>query len=95
MQKRLISNYSQKTQYYATSKLCNSIALSPTHYVFIYTLAGLADHINLSFDKVHLIGFSLGAHVAGFAGSQLKNISRITGNFYKMLNIDYYHQRFI
>ncbi|XP_026485773.2 uncharacterized protein LOC113393211 [Vanessa tameamea] len=42
-------------------------------------LQGLAQHIDLRFEDVHLIGFSLGAHVAGFAGSELKNISRITG----------------
>ncbi|XP_049866190.1 uncharacterized protein LOC126366895 [Pectinophora gossypiella] len=42
-------------------------------------LQGLADHIDLRFEDVHLIGFSLGAHVAGFAGSELRNISRITG----------------
>ncbi|XP_030026714.2 uncharacterized protein LOC115444885 [Manduca sexta] len=42
-------------------------------------LQGLAKYIDMRFEDVHLIGFSLGAHVAGFAGSELRNISRITG----------------
>ncbi|KAF5273781.1 hypothetical protein FQA39_LY00896 [Lamprigera yunnana] len=42
-------------------------------------LNGLVKHIGLSPSNVHIIGFSLGAHVAGFTGYELKNISRITG----------------
>ncbi|KAJ4450331.1 hypothetical protein ANN_01751 [Periplaneta americana] len=42
-------------------------------------LAGLNKHIGLPIHNVHVIGFSLGAHVAGFAGAELKNLSRITG----------------
>ncbi|CAB0035582.1 unnamed protein product [Trichogramma brassicae] len=42
-------------------------------------LAKLVRSLNVTLDKVHLIGFSLGAHVAGFAGAELGNVSRITG----------------
>lgn len=42
-------------------------------------LKDLADHHQLELSKVHIIGFSLGAHVAGFAGSLLPGLRRITG----------------
>ncbi|KAK4875580.1 hypothetical protein RN001_012002 [Aquatica leii] len=42
-------------------------------------LKGLINEMGLIPSNIHLIGFSLGAHVAGFAGSDLKNLSRITG----------------
>ncbi|CAD6204350.1 GSCOCG00009934001-RA-CDS, partial [Cotesia congregata] len=42
-------------------------------------LAQFVRGLNVSLDMVHMIGFSLGAHVAGFAGSELFNVSRITG----------------
>ncbi|XP_077981911.1 inactive pancreatic lipase-related protein 1-like [Glandiceps talaboti] len=34
---------------------------------------------SLKLDDVHLIGFSLGAHVAGYAGERLNQLGRITG----------------
>lgn len=42
-------------------------------------ISGLNEKLGLPLQNVHLIGFSLGAHVAGFAGAELKNLSRITG----------------
>lgn len=40
----------------------------------------------LDVDKVHIIGFSLGAHVAGFAGAFMEGrIGRITGNICLLL----------
>ncbi|XP_059619038.1 uncharacterized protein LOC132263340 isoform X2 [Phlebotomus argentipes] len=42
-------------------------------------LAALEKHRGLQMSRVHVIGFSLGAHVAGFAGADLPGLSRITG----------------
>jgi len=44
-------------------------------------LDGLNKHLGLPYNNIHVIGFSLGAHVAGFAGAELKNLSRITGKY--------------
>ena len=50
-------------------------------------LAKLVRSLNVPLEKVHLIGFSLGAHVAGFAGAELGNVSRITGTKKLLCNI--------
>ncbi|XP_055844241.1 uncharacterized protein LOC129910759 [Episyrphus balteatus] len=39
----------------------------------------LKEYNGLDLAKTHLIGFSLGAHVSGFAGAELPGLSRITG----------------
>ncbi|XP_053394688.1 pancreatic lipase-related protein 2-like [Mercenaria mercenaria] len=39
----------------------------------------LRAHASVSLDKVHIIGHSLGAHIAGYAGERVPGIARITG----------------
>ncbi|KAH8420397.1 hypothetical protein KR009_009898, partial [Drosophila setifemur] len=42
-------------------------------------LRNLQQHKGLDLMRTHIIGFSLGAHVSGFAGAELPGLSRITG----------------
>ncbi|BFG02711.1 uncharacterized protein DMAD_02145 [Drosophila madeirensis] len=42
-------------------------------------LQNLQHHKGLNLMRTHIIGFSLGAHVSGFAGAELPGLSRITG----------------
>lgn len=44
-------------------------------------MKNLQDYKKLELSRVHIIGFSLGAHVSGFAGSELHGLRRITGVF--------------
>ncbi|CAG9800683.1 unnamed protein product [Chironomus riparius] len=44
-----------------------------------FLLKGLEKNNGLNYTRVHIIGFSLGAHASGFAGAELKRIQRITG----------------
>ena len=58
------------------------LCLSPETSMGIQ-VALLIKAINLEFGDInnntHLVGFSLGAHVSGFVGKELRNLSRITG----------------
>ena len=42
-------------------------------------LMALEKSKGVNMERVHIIGFSLGAHVSGFAGAELKGLKRITG----------------
>jgi len=34
---------------------------------------------NLRANQIHIVGFSMGAHVAGYIGKRIPNVYRITG----------------
>ncbi|XP_011182031.1 uncharacterized protein Pnliprp1_0 [Zeugodacus cucurbitae] len=42
-------------------------------------LQNLKEYKGLNLTRTHIIGFSLGAHVSGFAGAELPGLARITG----------------
>lgn len=43
----------------------------------------LVDMNQVSLDRLHLVGFDLGAHVIGFTGRTLSGqVARITGTYY-------------
>ncbi|KAL4218198.1 hypothetical protein ACF0H5_022934 [Mactra antiquata] len=47
--------------------------------VVVNLLTGLRDNMGMKLSDVHLIGHSLGAHIAGYIGTGLPGIARITG----------------
>ncbi|CAH2076731.1 unnamed protein product, partial [Iphiclides podalirius] len=65
------------------ARLSYSLAVSAVPSVGAYIgdlISTLVDANKVSLDRLHLIGFGLGAHVVGFAGRKLQGtIARITG----------------
>lgn len=63
------------TTYLAARLRCKEIG-----YYVADLITELVANTNLKMDSVHIIGFSMGAHIAGYAGKRLNGrISRITG----------------
>lgn len=55
--------------------------------MFFWRISYLQNELQLPWDRVHLLGYSLGAHVAGIAGDLTNHkISRITGKSIKISN---------
>lgn len=51
---------------------------------------GLQEYKGLDLERAHIIGFSLGAHVSGFAGSDLPGLRRITGLYFFNFCVTFY-----
>lgn len=50
-------------------------------------LQRLVDDRQVDVANIHLIGFSLGAHLAGYIGNAIPNVGRITGEVFRKTNI--------
>lgn len=49
----------------------------------------LTENTNQNIDGIHIIGFSMGAHIAGYAGKRLDGqLDRITGNIGILIQIN-------
>ena len=55
--------------------------------VVAHFLTSLKDEYNVSMTRVHLLGHSLGAHIAGYVGSRVKGIARISGQYVRVFHV--------
>ena len=75
----ILQQFSNILQQFSNILLQLSNILQQFSYILLQISNILQQHRNLSLSDVHLIGFSLGAHIAGIAGARVKGIGRISG----------------